>query len=109
MTGPKLTAEEAAAIVAKTAAPKVTAEHIEGKIGSVSFLRDGVLVVCIITMQNGFKVLGKSAPASVENFDEDVGQSYAYQDAFRQIYALEGYLLRQQLFDKEAAGHVGRS
>jgi hypothetical protein len=63
----------------------------------VRYLRDGTMTLCVIEMNNGFKVLGKSAPADERNFDPEIGQTFAYDDAFKQIWALEGYLLRHML------------
>lgn len=56
-----------------------------------------LLTVCIIVMENGFTVIGKSAPASPENFDADKGQTFAREDAIRQLWPLEGYALREKL------------
>lgn len=46
---------------------------------------------------------GQSAAASPENFDEWIGRKYAREDAVRQIWQLEGYLLRQRLHEKKKA------
>ena len=51
-------------------------------------------------MENGFAVLGHSAPASAANYDEKVGETYAYENAFKQLWQLEGYLLREKLYAK---------
>lgn len=56
-----------------------------------------ILTVCILVMRNGFTVIGKSAPASRENFDEGKGRTFAYEDAIRQLWPLEGYALRERL------------
>jgi len=56
-----------------------------------------ILTVCMIVMTNGFIVIGKSAPASPENFNAQLGRNLAYEDAVRQLWPLEGYLLRQRL------------
>ena len=48
-------------------------------------------------MRNGFVFVGKSAAASPENHDTKIGEYYAYDDAFRQIWTHEGYLLREKL------------
>ncbi len=48
-------------------------------------------------MQNGFTVIGKSAPASPENFDAETGRLFAYEDAIKQLWPLEGYALRERL------------
>lgn len=56
-----------------------------------------LLTLCIVTMENGFTVIGKSAPASPANFDPDKGKQFAYDDAIRQLWPLEGYALRERL------------
>lgn len=59
-----------------------------------------LLSICILVMRNGFTVIGKSAPASPENFNEELGQKFAYEDAVRQLWPLMGFALRDKL-----AGH----
>jgi len=56
-----------------------------------------LLTICILVMQNGFTVIGKSAPASPENFDPEKGKRFAYEDAIKQLWPLEGYALRERL------------
>lgn len=56
--------------------------------------------VCCLTLKNGFTVIGKSASASPENFDEELGRKIAREDARRHIWELEGYLLREKLATK---------
>ena len=56
-----------------------------------------VLSICILVMKNGFSVIGKSAPASPENFNAELGRKLAYEDAIRQVWPLEGYALRSKL------------
>lgn len=56
-----------------------------------------VLSICILVMQNGFTVIGKSAPASPENFNAELGKKLAYEDCVRQIWPLMGYALRDRL------------
>lgn len=60
-----------------------------------------ILSLCILVMKNGFSVVGKSAPASPENFNADLGRRFAYEDAIRQLWPLEGYALREKLADGE--------
>jgi len=60
-------------------------------------LHEGLLTLCILKMQNGFYVVGESAPASPENFNEALGRKFAYENAIRQLWKLEGYALREQL------------
>lgn len=55
------------------------------------------LTICVLVLQNGFTVVGKSACASPENFDAELGRKIAREDARRQIWALEGYALKSKL------------
>lgn len=57
----------------------------------------GILSVCILVMRNGFTIIGKSAPASPENFNAELGRKYAYEDAVRQLWPLMGFALRDRL------------
>jgi hypothetical protein len=56
-----------------------------------------LLSICILKMSNGFMVVGKSAPASPENFDAGFGRKLAYEDAVRQLWPLMGFALRERL------------
>jgi hypothetical protein len=89
--------EDALARVEAREHPRVTAQSIEDRIIDVSYLRHNHLVICVVEMANGFMVVGKAAPADPRNFDEQVGQRYAYDDAVRQLWPLEGYLLCERL------------
>lgn len=64
-----------------------------------------LLSICILEMKNGFIVIGKSAPASPENFNRELGRKFAYEDAVRQIWPLMGFSLRDRL---AAGGSVSR-
>jgi hypothetical protein len=56
-----------------------------------------LLTICIMVLANGFVVIGKSAPASPENFDETKGRTFAREDAIRQLWPLMGFALRDRL------------
>lgn len=81
-------------------APRVTPAQIEDVISGEAYhiFPGTTLTVCCLTLVNGFTVLGESACASPQNFDQEIGQKIAREDAKRKIWALEGYLLRQKLF-----------
>lgn len=98
MNEPLLTLEEAKAVVETKTAPRVTEQSIKDRIKTVDYMLNvNNLTICIITMVNGFMVHGVSAPASPANFDAEVGKRYAYDNAFKQLWQLEGYLLREKL------------
>lgn len=56
-----------------------------------------VITVCVLILQNGFKVTGISAPVSTENFNEEVGRKVARENAEQEIWPLMGYELKCQL------------
>ena len=85
-------------------APRVTPAMIESKIAKAEFFRlTGTLTVCVLTLANGFTVTGESACASPENFNEEVGNKIARENAVQKIWPLEGYLLKQYLYDATQA------
>jgi hypothetical protein len=95
---PAITLDQAKQTIAETAkAPRVTEESIKAKIKDVTYFGKGMTTICMIEMQNGFLVLGHSTPASAANYISTVGERYAYDNAFKQLWQLEGYLLRETL------------
>jgi hypothetical protein len=77
--------------------PRVTEETINDKIAEVHTSTFDTTTICIIVMKNGFRFIGHSTPAHPDNYDEDIGVHYAYNNAFAQIWSHEGYLLREEL------------
>jgi hypothetical protein len=47
--------------------------------------------ICALKLHSGFVVIGKSACLNPADFDEDVGRKIAFEDAFNQLWQLEGY------------------
>ncbi len=112
MSGIEVTDKQAEAVAV---APRVRLSDIEGGIAErYDFTADKaiedapnqsrlaygalrLLSICILVMRNGFVVIGKSAPASPENFNADLGKQFAYEDAVRQLWPLMGYALREKL------------
>lgn len=56
-----------------------------------------LLTICVLVLKNGFTVTGESACASPENFDAEIGQKIARQNAVQKIWPLMGYELKQRL------------
>lgn len=86
-------------------APRVTEDKLASVIVGETFAHRlvGTLTICVLTLQNGFTVVGKSACASPENYNEEVGEHFAREDARRQIWPLEAYLLKERLALSHAA------
>jgi len=82
-------------------APRLNPQHINNTIKKAEFHRlTDVLTVCVLTLQNGFTVTGESACASPENYDQQIGEKIAKENAREKIWALEGYLLKQRLYEE---------
>ena len=54
--------------------------------------------VCEILLDNGYFLVGVSAPADPANFNEALGQQYAYEDAMRKLWPIQGFMLVENLF-----------
>jgi hypothetical protein len=81
-------------------APRITPERIEEVIVKEDYhVFEGTTVtVCMLTLANGYSVIGSSACASPENFDAELGRKIARGNARDQVWALEGYLLCEKLY-----------
>lgn len=84
-------------------APRVTPQHIDDTIKSEQYhvFEGTTLTICVLTLQNGYTVTGESAAASPDNFDEEIGKRIARENARQKIWQLEGYLLREKLYQAE--------
>jgi hypothetical protein len=98
-------------------APRVTPQRIEDVIAeeyvftAASALKGtpgessqacGLLTLCVLVLKNGFTVTGESACASPENFNAELGQRIARENAKQKIWALEGYALKDRLHEQKA-------
>jgi len=81
-------------------APRLTPALIDAAINSAQYyvFPGTTVTVCCITLVNGFNVIGESAAASPENFDAELGKKIAFENARNNIWAFEGYLLKQKLY-----------
>jgi len=50
--------------------------------------------ICLVTLKNGFELVGTSACVDAANFDEAIGQKWAKKMAVDKITELEGYKLQ---------------
>lgn len=82
-------------------APRVTPELLEAVIVSEQYhvFPGTTFTACLLTLQNGYTVLGESACASPENFNAELGRKIARENAKNKIWQLEGYLLKQRLHE----------
>ena len=82
-------------------APRLCPADIDAAISAVQYyvFPGTTTTVCCLTLKNGFTTIGKSASASPENFNEEIGKEIAFKNAREEVWALEGYLLKQRLFE----------
>lgn len=95
-------------------APRVTLDDVNANIAGENYFTLGeaiallgqpvppgaeVLTLCVLTLKNGFIVIGEAAPASPANFDGDLGRKIAKQKAIDKVWPLMGYALKQRLYD----------
>ena len=80
-------------------APRITPEHLENVIVNEQYhVFDGTtFTACLLTLKNGYTVIGESACASPENFNAELGRKIARENAKNKIWSLEGYLLKSKL------------
>jgi len=80
-------------------APRVTPERLEEVVISEQYhiFDNSTFTACLLTLKNGYTVLGESACASPENFNAELGRKIARGNAINKIWQLEGYLLREKL------------
>lgn len=85
----------------------VTAPAVEARIAHEEFINPAAvphLTLCVLVLTNGFAIVGQSAPADPVNFDAAYGRPLARQDAVRQVWPFEGYLLRDKLAQTKTVG-----
>lgn len=80
-------------------APRVTVEQMQSRIKEVTYHKIGSTVtLCNIELDNGYSVRGESACVNPANYNEEIGNKIAYDNAFRQLWALFGFLLAESNF-----------
>jgi len=86
------------------AGPSLTMDDIQAAIVDESYqaLAGTRVTTCCLTLRNGTKVVGiHYGLVSPGNFSAEKGRQYAREHAIEQIWPLEGYLLRQRLYEQE--------
>ena len=79
---------------------RVTLDSLLMRIEKEEYFHPAVIdhmTICILLIDNGFAFVGKSAPADPGNFNEELGRKFAKEDAVRQMWGYEGYLLAEKL------------
>ena len=96
MTVPTEEQMQAAAV-----APRVKQEDISKEIATVEYAYVGLMTLCVLTLHNGFKIVGKSACASAANYNKEWGEQFAFSDADRQIGQYLGFRICEERYKQE--------
>lgn len=80
-------------------APRLSPADIDSVIAGETFtvLPSGKVMVCELTLRNGFTVRGEAACVSKANFNEEIGKAVSRENARKKVWELEGYLLQERL------------
>ena len=92
-----ITNDKLEGLLAASPADRVTPEYMKSRITSTDFTRIGETVThCRIVLDNGFGISGESACVNPENYNQQIGEKIAYDNAFRQLWPLFGFLLAEK-------------
>lgn len=86
------------ALLASSPAERVTKEYMESRIaGTPVFTRfSDTVTICNITLDNGYSVRGESACVNPANYNQEIGEKIAYDNAFTKLWPLFGFLLAEK-------------
>lgn len=86
----------------KSPAPRMKKEYIESRVKDYEYIMVApTVMLCQITLDNGFSVRGESACVNSKNFDQEIGEKLSFDNAFKQLWALFGFMLAENQFQKE--------
>lgn len=75
----------------------ITKEFLESEIVNVEYTRlSGTLTHCAITVKSGFTFTGESACVDEASFNKELGEKYAYEQAFEKMWLPYGFWLKQK-------------
>ena len=80
---------------------KLTTEYLNSLVDNAEYVHQGLLTICTITLKKGFQLVGTSACVSAENYDERIGRRIAFENAFAKLWELEGYALKQRIYESQ--------
>lgn len=78
---------------------------IRERVASVRFhlLEGTTTTVCTLILDNGFAVTGESSAANPDSFNPKLGEQYAQDNAFENLYVFGAFLMREQAYRERAA------
>lgn len=87
---------------------KVTLEYIESQIVSQEDWKIGLkTTIILLTLKNGFEVIGKSGCVDPANYNHEIGVKIARERAIDQLWFLEGYALQERIYNQDIPESTG--
>lgn len=99
------TKEEILQRLSEQPAPRVTEAQIKARISAVDYIYMRMLrsasdndcgTICNIRLDNGFIVRGESNCVDPANYNRQIGEKIAYENAFAKLWQLFGFLLAEE-------------
>ena len=82
--------------LAKSPAPRITREYMEGRIAEKTFTRfSPTVTICQLTLDNGYSIRGESACVNPENYNQEIGERISFDNAFAKLWPLFGFFLAE--------------
>jgi hypothetical protein len=104
-----MTDEALAAALEALPGERVTPEYMKNRIAKVRHRRiGGTLTHCTIYLDNGFSVSGESACVDPINYQAEIGERIAYDQAFLKLWPLFGFLLAEARAHREKTATEAR-
>jgi hypothetical protein len=84
---------------------KVTQQQIDALLDNATteehLFHGGKSLIISYQLENGFTIEGRAAIVDLAGFDIEIGRKVARANAASQLWALEGYLLQNKLFEQQ--------
>lgn len=79
---------------------KVTPEYVQSMIVGKTFtiLPSGKVMVCELTLKNGFTVRGEASVVDPANFVQAIGEEKSYARAVEQVWVLAGFAMQELMY-----------
>lgn len=91
------------ALVSALPERKLTKEFLESEIDTVEYNRFGdTNTHCTIKTKSGFSFTGESACVDPNNFDQKIGEKFAYENAFNKMWTPYGFWLHKALAESDS-------
>lgn len=77
---------------------RVTKEYMDSRIRRIEFfsIPNSTVTICSITLDNNYSVRGESACVDPANFNAQIGKKIAYDNAYKELWPLFGFLLAEK-------------